>query len=164
MKWSFIQNNGLMSKIKQPNKNWINDHNFNKDLTFKIMEKKKYRKTNVPFNCQQPWLLGSSIPCRDSSSSLRRHILPRRVVLVQSSSRWVVVVESSSHSYGASSSHPRRASFHEQIIGHIWLHLPATRFYRRDSVMQQKHLEFTFSIKAPPFPSRTSIFTHKHIF
>ena len=53
MKRNFsIQNNGLMSEIKQPNKNWINDHNFNKDLTFKIMEKKKYRKTNVPFNCQ----------------------------------------------------------------------------------------------------------------
>ena len=121
MKWSFIQNNGLMSKIKQPHKNWINDHNFNKDLTFKIMEKKKYRKTNVPFNCQQPWLLGSSIPCRDSSSSLRRHILPRRVVLVESSSRWVVVVESSSRSYGASSSHLRRANFHLQIIRHIWL-------------------------------------------
>ena len=103
MKWNFsIQNNGLMSKIKQPNKNWINDHNFNKDLTFKIMEKKKYRKTNVPFSCQQPWLLGSSIPCRDSSSSLRRHILPRRVVLVESSSRWVVLVESTSPS------HPRR--------------------------------------------------------
>ena len=43
-----------MSEIKQPNKNWTNDHNFNKDLTFKIMEKKKYRKTNVPFSCQQP--------------------------------------------------------------------------------------------------------------
>ena len=40
-----------MSEIKQPNKKWINDHNINKDLTFKIMEKKKYR---VPFNCQQP--------------------------------------------------------------------------------------------------------------
>ena len=130
MKWNFsIQNNGLMSKIKQPNKNWINDHNFNKDLTFKIMEKKKYRKTNVPFNCQQPWLLGSSIPCRDSSSSLRRHILPRRVIvslsrprrvnftessssshrLVESSSSsQPCLSESSSCSYGASSSHPRR--------------------------------------------------------
>ena len=49
-----------MSKIKQPNKNWINDHNFNKNRAFKIMEKNKYhfqhniRKTNVPFNCQQP--------------------------------------------------------------------------------------------------------------
>ena len=43
-----------MSEIKQPNKNGINDHNFNKDLTFKIMEKKKYRKINVPFNSQQP--------------------------------------------------------------------------------------------------------------
>ena len=75
-----------MSKIKQPNKNWINDHNFNKDLTFKIMEKKKYRKTNVPFSCQQAsttlTTIGSSIPCRDSSSTLRRQILPRRVVLV----------------------------------------------------------------------------------
>ena len=29
---------------------------------------------------------------------------------------------------------------------------------------QQKHLEFTFSIKAPPFHSRTSILAHKHIF
>ena len=45
MKWNFsIQNNGLMSKIKQPNKNWINDHNFNKDLTFKILEKKNFAK------------------------------------------------------------------------------------------------------------------------
>ena len=87
-----------MSEIKQPNKNWINDHNFNKDLTFKIMEKKKYRKTNVPFSCQQPWLLGSSIPCRDSSSSLRRQILPRRVVLVESSSSSHRLVESSSSS------------------------------------------------------------------
>ena len=87
-----------MSKIKQPNKNWINDHNFNKDLTFKIMEKKKYRKTNVPFNCQQPWLLGSSIPCRDSSSSLRRHILPRRVIVSLSRPRRVNLVESSSSS------------------------------------------------------------------
>ena len=43
-----------MSEIKQPNENWIKDHNFNKDLTFKILEKKKYRKTNVPLNCQQP--------------------------------------------------------------------------------------------------------------
>ena len=49
-----------MSKIKQPNKNWINDHNFNKNRAIKIMEKNKYhfqhniRKTNVPFNCQQP--------------------------------------------------------------------------------------------------------------
>ena len=40
-----------MGERKQPNKNRINDHNFNKDLKFKIMEKKKYRKTNVPFNC-----------------------------------------------------------------------------------------------------------------
>ena len=130
MKWNFrIQNNGLMSEIKQPNKNWINDHNFNKDLTFKIMEKKKYRKTSVPFSCQQPWLLGSSIPCRDSSSSLRRQILPRRVIvslsrprrvnftessssshrLVESSSSsQPCLTESSSCSYGASSSHPRR--------------------------------------------------------
>ena len=99
MKWNFsIQNNGLMSKIKQPNKNWINDHNFNKDLTFKIMEKKKYRKTNVPFNCQQPWLLGSSIPCRDSSSSLRRHILPRRVIVSLSRPRRVNFTESSLYS------------------------------------------------------------------
>ena len=29
---------------------------------------------------------------------------------------------------------------------------------------QQKHLEFTFSIKAPSFHSRTSIRAHKHIF
>ena len=43
-----------MSEIKQPNKNWINDHNFNKNIAFKRMEKNKYRKTNVPFNCQQP--------------------------------------------------------------------------------------------------------------
>ena len=115
MKWNFsIQNDGLMSEIKQPNKNGINDHNFNKDLTFKIMEKKKYRKTNVPFNCRQPWLLGSSIPCRDSSSSLRRHILPGRVVLVESSSRWVVLVESTSPSHPrrviASLSRPRRVN------------------------------------------------------
>ena len=45
MKWNFsIQNNELLSEIKQPNKNWINDHNFNKDLTFKIMEKKNFAK------------------------------------------------------------------------------------------------------------------------
>ena len=37
-----------MSKIKQPNKNWINDHNFNKDLTFKILEKKISQK-KCPF-------------------------------------------------------------------------------------------------------------------
>ena len=48
-----------MSEIKQPNKNWINDHNFNKNKTFKIMGKNTYRfqqnirKTNVPFSCQQ---------------------------------------------------------------------------------------------------------------
>ena len=44
-----------MSEIEQPNKNWVNDHNFNKDLTFKIMKKKKkkYRTTTVPFNCLQ---------------------------------------------------------------------------------------------------------------
>ena len=113
MKWNFsIQNNGLMSKIKQPNKNWINDHNFNKDLTFKIMEKKKYRKTNVPFNCQQRWLLGSSIPCRDSSSSLRRHILPRRVVLVESNSpshprRVIDSLSSRRRVNRVSASHPR---------------------------------------------------------
>ena len=132
MKWNFsIQNNWLMSEIKQPNKKWKNDHNFNKDLTFKIMEKKKYRKTNVPFNCQQPWLLGSSIPCRDSSSSLRRHILPRRVVLVESSSRWVVLVESTSPSHPCRviaslsrrrrvnrvpASHPRRVMVPHRVI------------------------------------------------
>ena len=45
MKWNFsIQNNELLSEIKQPNKNWINDHNFNKDLTFKILEKKNFAK------------------------------------------------------------------------------------------------------------------------
>ena len=68
------------------------------------MEKKKYRKTNVPFNCQQPW----------HTSSLRRHILPRRVVLVESSSRWVVLVESTSPSHPrrviASLSRPRRVN------------------------------------------------------
>lgn len=64
MKWNFsTQNNGLMGKTKQPNKNWVNDHNFNKNRTFKIMGKNKYhfrhniRKTNVLFNCQQPRLI-----------------------------------------------------------------------------------------------------------
>ena len=113
MKWNFsVLNNGLMSEIKQPNKNGINDHNFNKDLTFKIMEKKEYRKTNVPFNCQQPWLLGSSIPCCDSSSSLRRVNFTESSSsshrLVDSSLSQPCLSESSSCSYGASSSHPRR--------------------------------------------------------
>ena len=110
-----------MSEIKQPNKNWINDHNFNKDLTFKIMEKKKYRKTNVPFNCQQPWLLGSSIPCRDSSSSLRRHILPRRVIVSLSRPRRVNFTESSSSSRPrrvnrVSASHPRVVMVPHRVI------------------------------------------------
>ena len=122
MKWNFsIQNNGLMSKIKQPNKNWINDHNFNKDLTFKIMEKKKYRKTNVHFNCQQPWLLGSSIPCRDSSSSLRRQILPRRVVLVESTSpshpcRVIASLSRRRRVNRVPASHPRRVMVPHRVI------------------------------------------------
>ena len=88
MKWNFsIQNNGLMSEIKQPNKNWINDHNFNKDLTFKIMEKKKYRKQMPLSIVNNPDILVVFV---DTSC------------LVESSSRWVVVVESTSPS------HPRR--------------------------------------------------------
>ena len=65
---------------------------------------------NVPFNCQQPWLLGSSIPCRDSSSSLRRHILPRRVIVSLSRPRRVNFTESTSSSHrlveSSSSSQP----------------------------------------------------------
>ena len=47
-----------MSEIKQPNKNWINDHNFNKDLTFKTMENKKtlwqrtLRRRGGGMNCE----------------------------------------------------------------------------------------------------------------
>ena len=98
MKWNFsIQNNGLMSKIKQPNKNWINDHNFNKDLTFKIMEKKKYRKTNVPFNCQQPWLLGFRYPLPwlidDTSCLIESSSQSHRVLVESWSENRVVLVE-----------------------------------------------------------------------
>ena len=112
MKWNFsIQNNELLSEIKQPNKNWINDHNFNKDLTFKIMEKRKYRKTNVPFNCQQPW----------HTSSLRRHILPRRVIVSLSRPRRVNFTESSSLSRRrrvnrVSASHPRVVMVPHRVI------------------------------------------------
>ena len=48
------------------------------------------------------------------------------------------------------------------LYGHVILE------YRFEANMaagtQQKHLEFTFSIKALSFHSRTSIRTHKHIF
>ena len=112
MKWNFsIQNNGLMSEIKQPNNNWINDHNFNKDLTFEIMEKKKYRNTNVPFNCQQPW----------HTSSLRWHILPRRVVLVESTSpshprRVIASLSRRRRVNRVSASHPRVVMVPHRVI------------------------------------------------
>ena len=82
-----------MSEIKQPNKNWVNDHNFNKDLTFKIMKKKqnkkkqKYRKTNVPFNCLQV-----------SLAVTHRVVLVDTYCLVESSSSSHRLVESSSSS------------------------------------------------------------------
>ena len=146
MKWNFsIQNNGLMSKIKQPNKNWINDHNFKKDLTFKILEKKTQNKcpfqlsTTLTTSIQVFLAVTHRVVFVDTSlasfSHPRRVIVslsrPRRVSFTESSSSSHRLVESSSSSqpcltessscsYGASSSHPRRviesSSSHEGNI------------------------------------------------
>ena len=113
----------MTSKIKQPNKNWINDHNFNKNRTFKIMGKinifsnKIFAKqmslsvVNNPDSSSSldtSCLVESSSPSHrlvESSSSSQLH----RVILVESSSSsQPCLSESSSCSYGASSSHPRR--------------------------------------------------------
>ena len=57
--------------------------------------------------------------------------------------------------------HLCRALYGDAILDHIGVQFWCTNMAAEN---QQKHLEFTFSIKALSFHSRTSIRVYKHIF
>ena len=57
-------------------------------------------------------------------------------------------------------------TFHALLQSFVWRRQIGVPFWCTNMAAgnQQKHLEFTFSIKALSFHSRSSIHTHRHIF
>ena len=57
-------------------------------------------------------------------------------------------------------------TFHAPLLSFVWRRHIGVSFWCANMAAgnQQKHLEFTFSIKALSFQSKTSLRAHKHIF